>query len=77
MEYVIVDILKPPTGMLSPFSVYVALSRSRGRMTIHILRNFDPVLLMHHPLEDLRIDMIRLENLDQQTKESFNERRSS
>lgn len=78
MEHVIVDILKPPTGMLSPFSVYIALSRSRRRMmTIHILIDFDPVLFMHHPSEDLRIDMIRLENLDQQTKESFDERRSS
>ena len=34
MEFVIVDISKPPTGVLSPFSVYIALSRSRGRKTI-------------------------------------------
>jgi ATP-dependent exoDNAse (exonuclease V) alpha subunit len=73
MEYVIVDISKPPTGLLSPFSVYVALSRSRGRKTIRILRNFDPTLLMHHPSEDLRKDMARLERLDEQTKEAFEE----
>jgi PIF1-like helicase len=71
MEYVIVDISRPPTGSLSPFSVYVALSRSRGRKTIRILRDFDPALLMHHPSEDLRIDMARLERLDEQTKLAY------
>ena len=30
MECMIVDISRPPSGSLSPFSVYVALSRSRG-----------------------------------------------
>ena len=72
MEYVIVDISKPPTGALSPFSVYVALSRSRGRKTIRILREFDPALFMHHPSDDLRIDMARLEHLDERTKDGFN-----
>ncbi|KAF8798328.1 hypothetical protein BYT27DRAFT_7123162, partial [Phlegmacium glaucopus] len=57
MECVIVDILKPPSGRLLPFSVYVMLSRSRGWKTIWILRDFDPTLFMHHPLEDLRADM--------------------
>ena len=71
MEYVIVDISKPPTGQLSPFSVYVALSRSRGRGTIRILRDFDPSLLLHHPSDDLRKEMERLELLNEQTKESF------
>jgi ATP-dependent exoDNAse (exonuclease V) alpha subunit len=69
LECVIVDIAKPPSGALSPFSVYVALSRSRGRNTIRILRNFDPALFMHHPSEDLRVDMERLVRLDTQTKE--------
>ena len=71
MEYVIVDISKPPSGSLSPFSVYVALSRSRGRKTIQILRDFDPALFMHHPSEDLRKDMMRLEHLDQMTWETY------
>lgn len=73
MEFVIVDISKPPTGALSPFSVYVALSRSRGRTTIRILRDFDPTLLMHHPSEDLRKDMVRLEQIDVQTKDAYEE----
>jgi hypothetical protein len=69
MECVIVDISKPPSGALSPFSVYVALSRSRGRKTIRILRDFDPALFMHHPSEDLRNEMVRLEQLDERTRE--------
>ncbi|KAF8798659.1 hypothetical protein BYT27DRAFT_7218459 [Phlegmacium glaucopus] len=64
LEYVIVDIAKPPSGSLSPFSVYVTLSRSRGRKMIRILREFDPGLFMHHPSEDLRREMTRLEELD-------------
>jgi hypothetical protein len=38
---VIVDIAKPPTGTLSLFNLYVALSRSSGRSTIILLRDFD------------------------------------
>ncbi|KAF8809982.1 hypothetical protein BYT27DRAFT_7209905 [Phlegmacium glaucopus] len=68
LECIIIDIAKPPSGTLSPFNVYVALSRSRGRKTIRILRDFDPELFMHHPLEDLRRDMTRLEELDSKTK---------
>jgi len=71
MEYVIVDISKPLTGLLSPFSMYVTLSRSRGQKTIQILRDFDPTLLMHHLSEDLRSDMARLECVDEQTKETY------
>jgi hypothetical protein len=46
---------------------------SRGRKMIHLLRDFDPGLLMHHPLEDLRIDMARLEGIDERTKVVFEE----
>jgi ATP-dependent exoDNAse (exonuclease V) alpha subunit len=42
IEYVIIDIGKPPTGTLSPFSVYAALSRSRGRESIRLPRDFEP-----------------------------------
>jgi ATP-dependent exoDNAse (exonuclease V) alpha subunit len=44
IKNMIIDIGKPPTRSLSPFSVYVALSRSRGRDTIRLLRDFDPNL---------------------------------
>ena len=69
MGCVIVDISKPPSGALSPFSVYIALSKSRGRQTIRILRDFDHSLFMHHPSEDLRVDMERLHRVERQTRE--------
>jgi len=71
MEFVIVDISKPPSGFISPFSMYVALSRSRGRNSIRILRDFDPALFMHHPSEDLRLEMLRLELLNERTLEAY------
>ena len=64
IEYVIIDIGKPPTGTLSPFSAYVALSRSRGRDTIRLLRDFDDNLFQNHPSEALRREMTRLEALN-------------
>ena len=71
IEYVIIDIRQPPTGRLSPFNAYVALSRSRGRDTIRILPDFDEKLFIHHPSEDLRKEMLRLEALDKATKRRF------
>jgi hypothetical protein len=71
IEYVIIDIGKPPTGSLLPFSIYVELSRSRGRDTIRLLRNFDPNLFQNHPLEDLRREMKRLEHLNEETKKEW------
>jgi len=68
IEYVIIDIGKPPTGSLSPFSVHVALLQSRGRDTIRLLRNFDSNLFQNHPSEELRRKMIRLEQLNEETK---------
>ncbi|CAK5281207.1 unnamed protein product [Mycena citricolor] len=41
LKNVLVDIATPPSGGLSLFNVYVALSRSSGRETIRLLRDFD------------------------------------
>ena len=71
IEYVIIDIGKPPTGTLSPFSVYVALSRSRGRDTIRLLRDFDVNLFQNHPSEALRTEMKRLEELNEATRKEW------
>jgi len=71
IEYVIIDIAKPPTGTLSPFSVYVALSQSRGRDTIRLLRNFNPNLFQKHPSEALRSDMKRIEQLNERTEKDW------
>ena len=48
IESVIVDLAKPPSGKLTAFNAYVALSRSRGRHTIRLLRDFDEKAL-HSP----------------------------
>jgi hypothetical protein len=57
IEYVLIDI--SPTGTLSPFSVYVALSRRRGREAI---TDFDPNLFQNHPLKALTSERKRIEN---------------
>ena len=75
IEHVIVDLGKPPSGALSPFSAYVALSRSRGRNNIRLLRHFDDALFTRHPSEDLRDEDERLARLDAQTAARFGDRR--
>src|SRR6266542_5574569 len=71
IEYIIIDIRRPPTGSLSPFSVYVALLRSRGRETIRLLRDFNPNLFQNQPSEALRSDMRRLERLNKVTRREW------
>jgi len=63
IEYCIVDIGTPPTGRLTPFNAYVALSRSRGKNTIRLLRDFDDKLFTQHPSEYLRNEDLRLEKM--------------
>lgn len=55
-----VDLAKPPRGNLTPFSTYVALSRSRGRNTIRLLRSFDKTLLTTHLSELLEEEDVQL-----------------
>jgi ATP-dependent exoDNAse (exonuclease V) alpha subunit len=69
---VIVDLAQPPTGKLTPFGAYVALSRSKGRDTIRLLREFDDKIFTTHPSESLRVENLRLERQDQLTKEWWN-----
>jgi ATP-dependent exoDNAse (exonuclease V) alpha subunit len=40
IPYVLVDIATPPSACLTLFNIYVALSRSSGRSTIRLLRDF-------------------------------------
>lgn len=65
---ILVDIGKPPSGNLTPFNIYVALSRAKGRDSIRLLRDFDEKLLQQHPNEYLRIEDECLLQLAQQTK---------
>ncbi|KAH9033656.1 hypothetical protein EDB84DRAFT_1270089, partial [Lactarius hengduanensis] len=72
LECVIVDIAKPPSGALTGFNAYVALSRSRGRNTIKLLRNFDPNLFTVHPNQQLRLEDNRLTALERATIQRYN-----
>jgi hypothetical protein len=67
IESVIVDLAKPPSGKLDGFHVYVVLSRSRGRKTIRLLRDFDEKLFTVHPDEHLREEDMRLDRLQKET----------
>ncbi len=71
---VLIDIKSPPGGTrLSLFNLYVALSRSSGRATIRLLRDFDDaVFLQPHNEELLREDLV-LEKRDKETREWWEE----
>ena len=71
IESVIVDLAKPPSGNLTGFHAYVSLSRSRGRGTIRLLRDFDESLFTRHPNEHLRKEDARLERLEKETKKRY------
>lgn len=68
MEYVIVDLAEPKVNTLDGFHTYVALSRSRGRETIRLLRDFRHELLQKHPSVHLVPEDERLRVLDEYTK---------
>ncbi|KAI6136317.1 hypothetical protein F5141DRAFT_972866, partial [Pisolithus sp. B1] len=63
IPYVIVDIARPPSGVLNLFNLYVALSRNSGRDTIRLLRDFDESIFLktHSPellAEDDRLALL-------------------
>ncbi|KAF8120368.1 hypothetical protein EV363DRAFT_1477910 [Boletus edulis] len=72
IRHAIIDIAPPPTGALTPFNIYVALSRCRGRENIRLLREFDEKLLTKHPSEYLRMEDERLDKLDKETEKWWN-----
>jgi ATP-dependent exoDNAse (exonuclease V) alpha subunit len=76
LEPVIVDIAPPPFGRLTPFNIYVALSRGTGRENIRLLRDFDEKLLQQHPSEHLRLEEDRLQKLNDTTKRIWELRRN-
>jgi ATP-dependent exoDNAse (exonuclease V) alpha subunit len=71
IQHVYIDLEKPPTGKLTPFSAYVALSRSKGRDRIRLLRGYEPDLFTTHPSLDLEAEDARLDALTQQTKTMY------
>jgi len=74
---VIVDIANPPSGTLSLFNLYVALSQSSGRSTIRLLCEFDDSTFQRvHDLV-LLVEDDRLEGLNQATKKQFEQAQGS
>ncbi|PSS32096.1 hypothetical protein PHLCEN_2v2137 [Hermanssonia centrifuga] len=69
LPYVVVDIATPPSGGLNLFNLYVALSRSTGRDSIRLLRDFDPGMFMQSHEPELALEDERLEDLDRITKQ--------
>ena len=70
ISHVVVDIATPPIGGLSLFNLYVALSRSSGRATIRLLRDFDDKPFQVSHSLDLLAEDERPEELDRNTRES-------
>jgi ATP-dependent exoDNAse (exonuclease V) alpha subunit len=66
IPYVI--IARPPSGKLDLFNLYVALSRSRGRHSVRLLRDFDDHIFLASHDTNLMQEDDRLERLDDVTK---------
>ena len=64
---VLVDIATPPSGGLMLFNLYVALSRSSGRLTIRLLRDFDDKLFKRGHRAGLLAENDRLNELNKKT----------
>ena len=64
IPYVVVDIASPPSSGLSLFNLYVALSRSSGRNTIRLLRDFDDKTFLQAHVPELIEEDERLGELD-------------
>ncbi|KAF8640291.1 hypothetical protein AX16_010186 [Volvariella volvacea WC 439] len=67
IPYAIIDLGKVPSGRLTGFNAYVALSRGRGREYIKLLRPFEHKLFTHHPCQHLYKEDQRLSSLDYKT----------
>ncbi|KAF9642459.1 hypothetical protein BDM02DRAFT_3105625, partial [Thelephora ganbajun] len=68
IPYVVVDIASPPSSGLSLFNLYVALSRSSGRNTIRLLRDFDDDTFLQGHVPELLEEDKRLGELDAVTR---------
>jgi ATP-dependent exoDNAse (exonuclease V) alpha subunit len=71
---VLIDIGAPPFGRLTPFNIYVALSRGTSRENIRLLRDFDVTLLQQHPNEFLRLEDERLKKMSDITQKMWDAR---
>jgi hypothetical protein len=68
IPYVLIDIALPPSGALSLFNVYVALSQSSGQEGIRLLQDFDDNIFKKSHDTHLLLEDDRLEILSNETK---------
>jgi hypothetical protein len=66
LSRVIVDLATPPSGSISLFNIYVALSRSAGQSTIRLLRDFDDTIFTNQFEPELMREDERLERLERE-----------
>ena len=71
IPHVIDDIASPPTGGLSLFNLYVALSQSSGRSTVRLLRDFDAKVFLAAHSAELIAEDDRLRESDTETKKQW------
>ena len=73
IEYVIIDIGKPPTGTLTILQLRGTFTKQRKGHTIRLLtlRDFDINLFQNYPYEALRTEMKRLEDLIETTRKDW------
>jgi ATP-dependent exoDNAse (exonuclease V) alpha subunit len=71
LEYVYMDIGTTNKFPVTLFATYVALSHSRGRDTIRLLRDFDNTIFTRHPSEDLQKEDERLRWLSKNTTDRY------
>ena len=69
IPHAIIDIASPPTGKLSLFNLYVALSRSSGRDSLRLLRDFDDEMFLQCHEGELIEEDERLEAMNTVTKD--------
>jgi hypothetical protein len=71
LPYVIIDLATPPSGGLTPFNAYVALSRSESRENARLLWNFDNKLFTSPADVNLVKEDTRLEELHTTTRHEY------
>jgi len=68
---VVVEISPTKRFSVDAFAAYMALSQSRGRTSIRLLRDFDDSIFTKHPSEYLRAEDARLAELSKETEVKF------
>jgi hypothetical protein len=72
VDPVYIDIGPSPSGKLTPFNVYFALSQGCSKSRIWLLRDFDDKLFTQHPSKHLRVDDKSIGQLDRETEAWWN-----